>query len=756
MIAEATVLNGRYRLDRKIGAGGFAQVYLAHDLNINGQVAVKILNPSPDPLENQTLINEFRKEAQAVVNLGYHPNILGITDYGQYEDVVFLVMPLIPGGTLQEKLRQEQKLSLDQTGRYLSQVASALDFAHQRNIIHRDVKPQNLLIQPQGDQLLLADFGVAKVMGNSTAYTHTRTVGTLAYMAPEQLRGEVSPSSDIYALGCILFYMLTGDLPYNGSPEKIITDHMTSPIPSILERSRGQVPPSLQGVIDRALAKNPMQRFRIAGEMAQAYQQALNNPMPPQQAIPQNYPPPPPQNIPPMPPRPPYAQPAPHNEVTEAMPLHRTAMPPIPSYAQAVPVAAPKKSNALLYGGIGGGVALVALIAVVLVLVFGNSAKPATVTPTVVAAVTPTVATTPVSTLTQAAQLTVTAEATGTALAGQTATAASNVRPSATPTVVRATPTPTVAVNIVPARTISTEISLPSGYKLFSNNNPSQINIELAYPESWKITTDTDNNGVNFFDGKGSIVSFRRTKGQASLPPEAFNASLRETNLAEGYKPTSDKARQFGIAGEIWIMTEYQKADALRWLLVSLHNGVAYAIYLDGNEANFDKLLAEEFSYMLSNFRFADSAVFKFANETKEFKFDSLILNYRIKDWEAVGQDYVVNKTNKTARFYLLDSLNTGKSINQLMNAYADEFKNDIYKESTFSETGRSAVYKIGNSEEMIMRYKVSGTSGSTFYGEIVIRKTGQSYYSAFYRSDNAADLDTMYEYLWRYTIQIK
>ena len=269
MITENSVLNTRYRLEKKIGQGGFALVYLAMDQLLKRRVAVKVLNS--ELTEDENFLARFEREAQSIAALE-HPNILTVYDYGQAEDTAYLVTPYVEGGTLHDKLRTQKKFSLQEASQYLTQVAAALDYAHRRFIVHRDIKPQNMLLRTEDDRLLLGDFGIAKVLSSSSAQSRTGVMGTISYMAPEQLEGNVGVGTDIYALGCVLFQMLTGELPYTGPTEQVMMGHIMRPIPSIIERSQGQLPAAVQDVINRALAKKPEDRYPSAGEMAKAFQ----------------------------------------------------------------------------------------------------------------------------------------------------------------------------------------------------------------------------------------------------------------------------------------------------------------------------------------------------------------------------------------------------------------------------------------------------------------------------------------------------
>ena len=185
-------------------------------------------------------------------------------------------MPYIRGGSLNARLHREDKFSLEQVDSCVRQASAALDYAHSHGIIHRDIKPQNMLIRVEDDRLLLADFGIAKLLGSSTSATsRSAAIGTLAYMAPEQFRGEVTPAVDIYALGCVLFELLSGEAPFLGTTEQIVYSHMLAPIPSIVERSNGMASERLQSVIERVLAKQPGDRFSGAGDLARSFSAAI-------------------------------------------------------------------------------------------------------------------------------------------------------------------------------------------------------------------------------------------------------------------------------------------------------------------------------------------------------------------------------------------------------------------------------------------------------------------------------------------------
>ncbi len=273
---EGDLLQGRFRLDQQIGRGGFARVFRCTDLTLGRQVAIKVLHPElTTQNEEQDFLERFRREARAVAALD-HPNILGIHDYGEDAGSIYLVMPFIDGGTVHGRLTGGRTLPLAEAAKYLRQVANALDYAHRRGVVHRDIKPQNMLLRAEDDRLLLADFGIAKVLSDTGAHTLTGAVGTVAYMAPEQFRGQISPALDIYALGCVAFQFLTGQLPFSGSTEQMIFGHLHGPVPSLTERGGTLIPATLQPILEKALQKNPAARYATADDFVSAFEQAID------------------------------------------------------------------------------------------------------------------------------------------------------------------------------------------------------------------------------------------------------------------------------------------------------------------------------------------------------------------------------------------------------------------------------------------------------------------------------------------------
>ncbi|HYT27493.1 MAG TPA: FHA domain-containing serine/threonine-protein kinase [Ktedonobacteraceae bacterium] len=270
-----STLNKRYLLKKHIAGGGFAQVFLASDLLLGRQVAVKVLDQSM--ARDADILKRFRQEAKAVATLE-HPNILPVYDYGEANGAPYLVMPYVGGGTLGDRMKQGP-LTLDEIGVYLDQIGSALDYAHEQGIIHRDVKPNNLLIRSNG-QLALMDFGLAKVLENAAVVTETGVFGTIAYMSPEQFQGLVGPLSDIYMLGIILYQMLAGKLPYEGNTSQVLLAHLQL-VPATLAGTPNMrsihpaVVQELDQVILKVLSKLPNDRYQTCQALCSGYYKAL-------------------------------------------------------------------------------------------------------------------------------------------------------------------------------------------------------------------------------------------------------------------------------------------------------------------------------------------------------------------------------------------------------------------------------------------------------------------------------------------------
>jgi len=268
-------LADRYRLERELGRGGMATVYLAHDLRHDRPIALKVLEPD---LAAALGPERFQREIKVAARL-QHPHILTVYDSGEVAPdaegprLLWFTMPYVEGESLRERLRRERQLSIDDAIRITREAAAGLDYAHRHGIVHRDVKPENVLLTSDGD-VLVADFGIARALGGSDeALTQTGlAVGTPAYMSPEQAAGEreLDPRTDVYSLGCVLYEMLAGEPPYTGpTAQAILAKRFHEPIPSV-RRARPGVPETVDLAIQRALATVPADRFRTPAELAQA------------------------------------------------------------------------------------------------------------------------------------------------------------------------------------------------------------------------------------------------------------------------------------------------------------------------------------------------------------------------------------------------------------------------------------------------------------------------------------------------------
>lgn len=259
----------RYLIEREIGRGGMATVYLAHDVRQREPVAIKIMHRDL----SATLDTErFRREMEIAASLS-HPSIVPLLESGDAGEVPYYSMPYIEGGSLHQRLDRERQLSLEEAFRITHDVAEALGYAHGLGILHRDVKPGNILLaEPRA---LVADFGLARALGVANYRKLTDTgimVGTLFYISPEQLLGEreLDQRADIYSLGCLLYEMLTGEPPYAGAlAHQVVTRIFRTPVPSA-RRLRATVPETVDEALGRALAKSAAERFTSMAEFSAA------------------------------------------------------------------------------------------------------------------------------------------------------------------------------------------------------------------------------------------------------------------------------------------------------------------------------------------------------------------------------------------------------------------------------------------------------------------------------------------------------
>jgi serine/threonine-protein kinase len=268
-VALAEALRDRYLLERELGAGGMATVYLAQDLRHHRRVALKVLRPE---LAAVIGAKRFLHEIETTANL-QHPHILPLHDSGEVAGTAFYVMPHVEGESLRERLSRDKQLPIETAVRIATEVASALDYAHRKGVIHRDIKPENILLHE--GQALVADFGIAlaaTAAGGSRMTETGMSLGTPHYMSPEQAMGEreITARSDVYALGCVLYEMLTGDPPFTGSTAQAIVARVVTEAPRPLLSQRHTIPPHVEAAVLTALEKLPADRFASAGELAQA------------------------------------------------------------------------------------------------------------------------------------------------------------------------------------------------------------------------------------------------------------------------------------------------------------------------------------------------------------------------------------------------------------------------------------------------------------------------------------------------------
>jgi serine/threonine protein kinase len=260
---------GQYEILEEVGRGGMATVYRARQQSMNRIVAVKVL--PRHLLHDPGFYERFEREVDVIAHLE-HPHILPIYDYGQDEGAPFIVMRYLAGGSLEQRIRRGAT-PLEELEKPLRQIAQALDHAHQQGIIHRDLKPGNIMLDETGNAYL-SDFGIARVLGSDL--TGSMIIGTPSYMSPEQANGlPIDARSDIYALGVVLFELITGRLPYQAeTPMAVLLKHINEPMPPIRD-FRADVDEAVETVITKATAKDPDDRFSSASDLAQAFSAAL-------------------------------------------------------------------------------------------------------------------------------------------------------------------------------------------------------------------------------------------------------------------------------------------------------------------------------------------------------------------------------------------------------------------------------------------------------------------------------------------------
>jgi eukaryotic-like serine/threonine-protein kinase len=260
------VLSDRYELLEELGRGGMAVVYRARDRALGRDVAVKVLGP--DRRGDDRFVRRFEREARAVAALD-HPNVVSIHDTGTHDGIPYLVMGYVRGPSLADLLGREGPLDAERAAAIAHEISGGLAAAHRRGIIHRDVKPSNVMFDTVNDTVKVTDFGLARAVDEATVTT--TVYGSAPYMAPEQARGDdVTAAADVYAVGCVLHHMLIGRPPFTGdSPLAVVSQHLSAEPPPIHEL-RPEVPADLADVVARCLRKEPSERFSDAGELSTA------------------------------------------------------------------------------------------------------------------------------------------------------------------------------------------------------------------------------------------------------------------------------------------------------------------------------------------------------------------------------------------------------------------------------------------------------------------------------------------------------
>src|ERR671930_1247080 len=267
-----TLIGGRYRLEERIGAGGMSTVYRAFDPTLERWVAIKLMHrdisTDPDQLER------FRREARAVASLS-HPHIVTVIDAGEDDGAPYIVFEYVPGETLKDRIRAVGRLPVVEAVAYAIEIGRALECAHSHRLVHRDVKPQNVLIDPDG-RAKVTDFGIARSLEAHGLTAPGRVLGTTDYVSPEQALGhDVTEQSDIYSLGIVLYEMLTGEVPFRADTQVAVAmKHVRDPLPDV-QRRRPEISATLASVIERATAKETENRYQTVHEMVHDLEEVL-------------------------------------------------------------------------------------------------------------------------------------------------------------------------------------------------------------------------------------------------------------------------------------------------------------------------------------------------------------------------------------------------------------------------------------------------------------------------------------------------
>jgi tRNA A-37 threonylcarbamoyl transferase component Bud32 len=269
-----TILNGRYRIDAKIGSGGMATVYEAYDQTLERPVAIKVLNHEISAEESA--LERFRREARTAAQIS-HPNVVMVIDAGEDRGRPYIVFEHVEGETLKERIRRDGPLRVTEAIAYAIEIGRALEAAHERQLVHRDVKPQNVLLDPEG-HAKVTDFGIARSLDIALRPLTAagRVMGTTDYVSPEQALGhDVTGQSDVYSLGIVLYEMLTGDVPFSGDTSiTVAMKHVREGLPD-LQRRRPEVSAALAAVVEKATAKDVASRYGSVGELVRELEQVL-------------------------------------------------------------------------------------------------------------------------------------------------------------------------------------------------------------------------------------------------------------------------------------------------------------------------------------------------------------------------------------------------------------------------------------------------------------------------------------------------
>lgn len=264
---EPILLNDRYKLTERIGEGGMAEVYRGQDLRLGRDVAVKVLRPQY--VGDQSFLQRFLGEARSLAGFS-HPNIVNVYDVGKDGRRYYIVMEYVPGSDLRQILQQRGRLPVKEALAIARQVALGVGYAHRKGLVHRDIKPGNVLITP-GREAKVADFGIAKAMSSANLTEPGVVWGTTAYLSPEQVRGEAAtPASDVYSIGVVLYEMITGRVPFMGEDRVAIALQHLHDTPTPLTELNPRVPKGVEFLAQKALSKNPADRYANADELARA------------------------------------------------------------------------------------------------------------------------------------------------------------------------------------------------------------------------------------------------------------------------------------------------------------------------------------------------------------------------------------------------------------------------------------------------------------------------------------------------------